>query len=109
MFAIGFNKTAVSYANLTPEEIVERVSEKYPYEGAAYGAGLGAAAGALKKVKGSRRTGALAGIAAGAAAGAGAGHGKKAWEKYKSRRLGREIYEYNLRATPRRHTYHEEE
>lgn len=106
MFLPGFIKTAISYANLTPEEIAERVSEKYPYQGAVYGAGVGAIAGAAKK-----RTakGALIGAAAGGVGGAGVGHGRKAWEKYKARRLGREIYEYNLRSTPRRYKLHEEE
>lgn len=109
MFAIGFKKIAVSYANLTPEEISERVSEKYPYEGATWGAAAGAAAGAVKKLKGSKRSGALAGAAAGATAGVAVGHGRKKWNQYKSRRLTREIHEYNLRATPRRYHSHEEE
>ena len=105
MFSIGFKKMAASYANLSPEDIAERVSEKYPYQGAVYGAGVGAAAGALKAKS---AKGALTGVAAGGLAGAAGGHGAKAWSKYKSRRLQREIVEYNLRATPRRYTNHEE-
>jgi DhnA family fructose-bisphosphate aldolase class Ia len=106
MFLIGFSKVAASYANLTPEDIAERVSEKYPYQGAVYGAAAGAAAGGAKK---HTAKAALVGAGLGAAAGAGVGHGRKAWSKYKSRRLGREISEYNLRATPRRYSYHEED
>lgn len=105
MFLAGFQKVAVSYANLTPEEVSERAAEKYPYQGAVYGAVGGAATAAAKK-KSSRA--ALVGAAAGGVAGAGVGHARKAWGKYKSRRLQREITEYNLRATPRRYTYHEE-
>lgn len=106
MFLDGFIKTAASYAQLSPEDISERVSEKHPYQGAVYGAVAGAAAGGAKK-RTSRA--ALVGAAAGGAAGAAAGHGVKAWKKYKSRRLQREIYEYNIRATPRRYASYEEE
>ena len=105
MFNKGFQKVAVSYANLSPEDIAERASEKYPYQGAVYGGILGAAAGGAKARS---AKGALVGTGLGAAAGAVGGHGKKSWEKYKSRRLQREILEYNLRATPRRNYYEEE-
>lgn len=110
MFSKGFQKVAVSYANLTPEEISERVSEKYPHQGANYGAAAGGALGAVKKFKGSRSKGALIGVGAGAVAGAAAGHIPKAYSRYKSRRLQREIEEYNLRSTPRRtYQHHGEE
>jgi uncharacterized membrane protein len=106
MFSNGFQKVAVSYSNLTPEDVSERVAEKYPYQSAVHGALAGAAIGAAKK-----RTakGTLIGTAVGAAAGAGVGHGRKAWAKYKTRRLQREVQEYNLRATPRRYSTSEEE
>jgi hypothetical protein len=108
MFFLGFRKMAVSYANLTPEEIAEQVSEKYPYQGAVYGAVPGAIAGAIRHKK-NRYKGALVGAAAAGAAGAGIGHARGAWHKYKTRRLQREVQEYNLRATPRRYSYQGED
>jgi hypothetical protein len=101
MFHAGFEKTAVTTVNLTPEEYFELAREKDPYVASLGGAAAGAAVGALKSRSGRRASGALVGAAAGAAAGGAGGHVlSKGLRRYQANKVRQYTEELNLRALP---------
>lgn len=110
MFILALEKVATTYASISPEEYYDLAREKDPYVGALTGSHLGAAVGALKGKKGSRSKAALVGAALGSVTGGTAGHvGGKLLRRYQSGRIRRLANELNLRSTPTKHRYGEEE
>ena len=102
-FLAAFEKTAVTAAQLTPEEYYALLHEKDAPTGALAGAAAGAAAGARKGKSGGKSRAALIGAGLGAAGGGAVGAvGVGAVRRHQARRLRRVLNELNLRSTSQR-------
>lgn len=108
MFMRAFFKTASTLAQISPEEYYELKHDKYPPQAALAGAATGAALGAARGKKGKRERAALIGAGLGAAgAGLATREAVKALNKYKRKKLEREIAEMHLRSMPSRQRRHD--